>query len=426
MWAVSVVVLGLDQQRTPLGVLERVAVSEQSLAKTLAELRDRVPVSEVVVLSTCLRTEIYAVVDRFHEGVERMHEFLADMAGAAVGDLSDHLNVVFDEAVAVHLFEVAAGLRSAVVGETEVLGQVRRALEVSEGERAAGPVLSGLFRRAVQVGRKVRTETAIARGTTSLAHVALSLAAERLGGIDGRRVVVVGAGDMGKSLVSALDARHRPAEVVVANRTSERARTLSEAVGGRTADLGELADALGGADAVLVASGSNAPVLDTELLGPVAAGRRRAGEPELVVVDLSMPRNVEPAVRGLEGIALFDMDDLAAHAGRAVEGRLQEVAAARAVVAHEIERYRADERARGAAPVVAALRERVEQLRRAELERHRRRLGDLDERQWAEVDAVVADVLAKLVHQPTVALKEAAGTPRGERLVEALRALFDL
>jgi glutamyl-tRNA reductase len=424
---VSVVVVGLDQERCPLGVLERVAVSEQALPKVLAELRDRVPVSEVVVLSTCLRTELYAVVDRFHEGVERMYEYLGDLAGGSATEVSEHLHVLFDDAVAVHLFEVAAGLCSAVVGETEVLGQVRRALQVAEAERASGPVLSSLFRRAVQVGRKVRTDTAIARGTTSLAHVALSLAAERLGGgLEERRVVVVGAGDMGESLVSALHSRHAPAEVVVVNRTPERARQLSEALGGRAVGLEDLDGALAQADAVLVSTGSSLPVLDTELLGP--HGRRRVvdGRAELVVVDLSVPRNVEPAVRELAGIALFDMDDLCAEAERSMEGRRGELASARSIVTHELERYRADDRARGAAPVVAALRSRLDDLRRSELDRHRRRLAELDEHQWAEVEAVVTDVLAKLMHRPTVTLKEAAGTPRGERLVEALRALFDL
>jgi len=427
LWTVSIIVVGLDQHRTPLEILERVAVSEQSLAKTLAELRDRVPVSEAVVLSTCLRTEVYAVVDRFHQGVERIHEYLADCAGVAVTELSEHLNVLFDDAVAVHLFEVAAGLRSAVVGETEVLGQVRRAVEVSEAERAAGPVLSGLFRRAVQAGRKVRSETAISQGATSLAHVALSLAAEAVGGsLDGHAVVVVGAGDMGRSLVTALDTRHGPAEVVVVSRTAERARELSEAVGRRAVELGELAHAVAEADVVLVASGSSVPVVDSDLLAPLASARLGRNRPDLVVVDLSMPRNVEPSVRAIAGVALFDMDDLSAHAERVLDDRRQELAAARAVLSQEIERYHADDRARGAAPVVTALKARVEELRGAELARHRRRLTELDERQWAEVESVVGDVLAKLVHGPIVALKEAAGTPRGERLVEALRALFDL
>jgi glutamyl-tRNA reductase len=422
---VSVVVVGIDRERAPLGLLERVAVGDESLAKVLAELRDRVPLSEVVVLSTCLRTEIYAVVDRFHLGVERLHEYLADLSGASVSELTEHLHVLFDDAVTLHLFEVASGLRSAVVGETEVLGQVRRALSVAEAERAAGPVLSGLFRRAVRVGRLVRTETAIARGTTSLSHVALALVSEHLGGdLAGRNVAVVGAGEMGESLVSALRSRHRPADLVVVNRTRARALTLSETVGGRAAGLDELPDALRAADVVIVSTGAALPVLDAELLRPVAEARRDS-EP-LLVADLGVPRNVEPAVRHLPGVSLFDMDDLTAYAERALEGRRGEVLQASAIVAREIERFREDDRARGAAPVVAALRAHVEELRQAELERHRARGSQLDAAQWEAVEAVVRDVLAKLLHQPTVALKDAAGTPRGERLVEALRALFDL
>ncbi|MHB8681516.1 MAG: glutamyl-tRNA reductase [Acidimicrobiales bacterium] len=423
----SVVVVGLDQHHTPLDLLERVAVAEEHLAKTMADLRDRAPVSEVVVLSTCLRTELYAVVDRFHEGVERLHEFLADMAGTSADALADHLTVLFDDAVTTHLFEVAGGLRSAVVGETEVLGQVRRALQVADNERAAGPVLSGLFRRAVQVGRRVRTETAIARGSTSLSHVAVELAAQQLGGsLQGRRVLVVGAGDMGEALIDILHSRHHPAEIVVANRTHRRAEALADFVGGRGVGLQELPGALEEVDAVVVSTGSALPLLDIELLGAVARTRRQAGRGSLVVVDLSVPRNVEPAVKDVDGILLSDMDDLSAHAERTMADRRSELELARRIVAGEVERYRADGRARGAAPVVAALRARVDELRDDELARHRSRLAGLDDEQWQEVEAVVRDVLAKLLHQPTVALKDAAGTPRGERLVEALRSLFDL
>ena len=426
----SVVVVGLDQQHTPLDLLERVTVAEDRLPKALADLRDRAPVSEVVVLSTCLRTECYAVVDRFHEGVERMHEFLADLAGTTVDDLAPYLTVLFDDAVTVHLLEVASGIRSAVLGETEVLGQVRRSLQVAEAERAAGPVLSGLFRKAVQVGRRVRSDTAIARGATSLSHVAVELAAERLGGLAGRDVLVVGAGEIGEGLVAALSGRHAPRRVVVANRTPARAETLAARVPPGTdsgaVGLHDLPAALGQVDLVLASTGAALPVLDAELLGPAAWARAGQEGRELVVVDLGVPRNVAADVRALPGVALFDMEDLRAHAERALEERRGEVADALHIVEEEVERYRVEGRARGAAPVVSALRAKVDELSQAELERHRSRLASLDDAQRAEVDAVVRDVLAKLLHQPTVVLKDTAGTPRGERLVEALRALFDL
>ncbi|HUY63907.1 MAG TPA: glutamyl-tRNA reductase [Acidimicrobiales bacterium] len=423
----SVVVVGLDHHQTPLDVLERVAVPEDTLAKTLAELRDRSTVSEVVVVSTCLRTELYAVVDRFHEGVEALQEFLAAKAGAPVTALSEHLTVRFDDAVTTHLFEVAAGTRSAVLGETEVLGQVRRALEAAEAERAAGPVLSGLFRRAVAVGRRVRTATAISRGSTSLSHVAVELATAHVGGsLAGRRVLVVGAGDMGEGVVSALFGRVDPGALVVANRTVGRAQAMADRVGGRAVALSAIADTLGEVDLVLVSTRSATPVLDAEALAGPAARRAAEGRPPLVVIDLSVPRNVEPAARAVPGVALFDMDHLAAHAELTVHARRAELDAATAIVAEEVERYRADDRARGAAPVVSALRSKVDDLARSELDRHRARAQGLDAAQWAEVESVVRDALAKLLHHPTVALKEAAGTARGERLVEALRALFDL
>ncbi len=425
----SVVVVGLEHHSTPLDLLERVAVPEEVLGKTLGALRDRTNLSEVVVLSTCLRTELYAVVERFHEGVADLQEFLATSAGTTVDVIEDHQTVLFDDAVTVHLFEIAAGLRSSVLGETEVLGQVRRAAERAEAERAAGPVLSGLFQRAVKAGRKVRSSTAIARGATSLSHVAVDLAASRLGGtLAGRRVLVVGAGTMGEGIVDALAQRQEAAEIVVANRTVDRARELAGRVGGDGVGMSGLAEALEAADAVLLSTGSALPVLDVDTMTPVVRAREAAdrGRSSLVVVDVSVPRNVDPAVAFVDGVELLDMDDLSELAERALDSRRGEVTAAQAIVQQEVERYRADERARGAAPIVSALRNRVAELRRSELERHRRRLAHLDESQWDEVESVVNDILAKVLHQPTVALKEAAGTPRGERLVEALRSLFDL
>ncbi len=424
----SVIVVGLEQHQVPLDVLERVAISEDDLGKVVAGLRDRANLAEVVVLSTCMRTEVYAVVERFHEGVTDLQEFLAAMAGTSVDTLDDRWTVLFDDSVTGHLFEVAAGLRSSVLGETEVLGQVRRALERAQAEHASGPVLSGLFRHAVQAGRHVRSTTAIAQGATSLSHVAVELAASKLGGsLAGRHVVVVGAGEMGEGMVDALGGHGDLAQVVVANRTVGRASALAARVGGNGVGLDGLAEALTPADVVFVSTGAALPVLDSGLLEAASGGRAdTAGVAPLVVIDLGVPRNVDPAVADISGIDLLDMDDLTEHAERALAGRRAELSAAQEIVRQEVERYRAEERARGAAPVVSSLRARVEELRRSELERHRGRLADLDERQWREVDSVVHDVLAKLLHHPTVAVKEAAGTPRGERLVEALRTLFDL
>ena len=416
----SLVVVGLEQHQSSLQLLERVAIAEEDLGKALATLRDRTNLSEVVVVSTCLRTELYAVVERFHEGVADLQEFLAAKAGTSVEALADAFTVLFDDLVPAHLFEVDAGLRSAVLGETEVLGQVRRAAERAEAERAAGPVLGALFRRAVQTGRKVRSATAIARGSTSLSHIAVELAHEQLGTLHQRSVVVVGAGQMGEGVVQALV--ERGAEVTVVNRTASRAASLASRVGGRGVASTGLPGVLRGADLLVVTTGAAAPVVEPGHLARAEVGRHGP----LLVVDLGVPRNVDPEVADLPGVQLLDMDDLRVRAQQSLEGRHGEVDKARAIVSEEVERYRADSRARGAAPLVSALRGQLDSVRRAELERHRHRLAELDDDQWAQVEAVTRDVLAKVLHRPTVVLKESAGTARGERLAEALRTLFDL
>jgi len=451
----SVVVVGLEHRQAPLDLLERVTLGEHDLAKALGTLRDRSNIQETVVLSTCLRTEVYAVVDRFHDAVHEIQDVLAHRAGLPVDDLEPHCVVRFDDDVASHLFSVASGLESAVPGEGEVLGQVRRALERAQEEQAAGPVLAELFRHAVRTGKRVRTETAIARGTTSFAHAAVELAeARRKGGLAGTTVVVVGAGTMGAGVLEALcslpDGR-RPAEVVVANRTLERARALvrSAPVGisvravGTGGPAGDLAGELVRADVVVsaVELGSGGPVDGGPVSGGPVDGPGRTGHllsppglaPEgsraqhpLLVVDLGMPRNVDPASAGVPGVTLLDMDHLTSAVARAMAERRGQAHDAARIVTDEVERYRTSARARGAAPVVASLRSRLESVRRAELDRRRRRFTELSDDDWEQVEAVTRSVLAKLVHQPTVVLKDTAGSPRGDRLVEALRTLFDL
>lgn len=426
----SVVVVGLEHHEAPLDLLERVAVGENEVAKILGSLRDRVNLQESVILSTCLRTEVYAVVDRFHDAVHEVQEVLADQAGVPAATLEPHLRIRFDDDVPGHLFAVASGLESAVPGESEVLGQVRRAWERAQDERVSGPVLAELFRHAIRAGKRVRSETSIARGTTSFSYAAVELAeTRRAGGLLGSTVVVVGAGEVGagvtQSLVGLAEAR-RPARVVVANRTAERAarleRAAPEGVEVRAVGFDDVPSVLGEADVLVTAVEASPHLLGASELAP---GGFRADR-ELLVVDLGMPRNVDPAAGDLPRIELFNMDDISVSVATAMEGRRSEADAARTIVTEEIERYRAASRARGAAPVVAALRARLEESRAAELDRRRGQFTGLSEEDWAQIDAVTRSVLAKLVHEPTVLLKETAGTPRGERLVEALRLLFDL
>jgi len=425
----SVVVVGIEHEQAPLDVLERVTMSDAEVAKALRMLRSWQNVQEAVVLSTCLRTEVYAVVDRFHDAVDQVRELFVRAGALSEAEVEDHTTVRFDDDVAMHLFSVASGLESAVLGEGEVLGQVRRAWELAHEERASGPVLAELFRHAVRTGKRVRSETAIARGTTSFSHAAIELAEQhRPGGLAGAQVTVVGAGEIGSGVVRALadlpEAR-RPAQVLVANRNPERARQLAAStpagLGASGVGIDELHRVIASADAVFTALEASSHVVSAEALAD--AGRRERG---VLVVDLGMPRNIEPAASGVPGVTLLDMDDLRSAVTRAVDERRAEAERAAGVVSEELVRYRAASRERGAAPVIGALRGRIESLRTAELERHRQQLEELGPGASEQVDAVTRAVLAKVLHEPSVVLKETSGTSRGERLVEALRALFDL
>lgn len=404
-------------------------MSDAEVAKALGTLAGWDNVQEVVVLSTCLRTEIYAVVDRFHDAVDDLWELLADRAAVPVGEIQAHTAVRFDDDVADHLFSVAAGLESAVPGEGEILGQVRRAWERARGERASGPVLAELFRSAVQAGKRVRAETAIARGTTSFSHAAVELAeGRRPGGLAGITVAVAGAGEMGSGVVQALAGlppERRPSRVTVVNRNRDRGRQLVASLPGpldaRAVGPDQLGRVLAGVDVAFTAVETETHLVPASMLAALPVRSR-----PLLVVDLGMPRNVEPAAAALDAVTLLDMGDLRSAVSQALDGRRGEAARAGGILTEELGRYRAATRARGAGPVIAALRSRMEDLRIGELERRRGQSGELSADAWRQVDEATRAVLAKVLHDPSVVLRDSAGTPRGERLVEALRTLFGL
>jgi glutamyl-tRNA reductase len=423
---VSVVVIGLQHKQAPLPLLEAVAVGDADLHKVLAALSHRRNLQETVVLSTCLRTEVYSVVDRFHDAVAEVYEVLSEHSGVSTDELAARATIRFDDDVTSHLFSVTAGLESTVLGESEVVGQVRRAFEHARDEGVSGPVLSALFQHALQTGKRVRTETGIARGTTSFAHAAVTVARGEDGyGLRDKRVVVVGAGEMGLGVSRALcdiPAPSAPRSIVVVSRSVARAEELvGQAACGPTLRAGALEGVhaeLAEADVVLSAVAAEAHVLRAAHFSGVVG--------PMLVVDLGVPRNVDPVVGTLPAVTLLDMDTLSASVARALGDREEESVAARAIIADEVERFRTASRQRGAAPVIAGLRARLESLRVSELERHRAQLADLSEGEWEQVDVATRAAMAKMLHEPTMLLKETAGTPRGERLVEALRILFDL
>ena len=429
----SLVVVGINERDTPLELLGNIAVSDRDLAKVLRRLCDSSNLDEAVVLSTCMRTEIYAVVERFHDGISDIHEVFIERAGSArldAGTLADHLVVEYDDAAARHLFEVASGIDSAVLGEGEILRQVRHASSRAREEQSSGPVLDGLFRHAVEVGKRARSETAIARGITSLAHVATAIATQAFGGsLAGRRVVVVGAGEMGEGIADALGSKggaigeDGAVDVVIANRSRAKAERLGVRVGGRAIGIGELFAEVAEADVVMTATSGDEVLIDVASMSRVLA--RRPDRP-VVVVDAAMPRDVDPAVGGLAGVTLYDLDDLRRFAEAEVQARRAEVTHVSAIVDDELERYRVNARTRTVAPVVSALRSKADEILRQEFEHFAGRIEQLGTEDQELVSTLAHRVVQKLLHDPTVNLKEAAGSSRGERLAEAMRSLFDL
>ncbi len=422
----SVVVIGLNHRTVPLDLLERMTIDAARLPKALGDVVAREHVSEAVVLSTCNRTEIYVVAEKFHGAYADVRDFLAEMAYLAPESFADHLYVHYDAPAVSHLFGVAAGLDSAVIGEAEILGQVRAAWEIAKEHEAAGSSLNLLFRHAVEVGKRARTDTGISRNIVSVSSAAVAMASERLGGLEGRRVLVLGAGDMGEGMVRAIvggGISSGVADVRIANRTWERSVGLAERVGGTAIRLADLNDALAEVDLLLTGTGATSMILEHSDLDRIMVSRNH--RPQLIV-DVAVPRDVDPSSADVAGVTLLDMDDLRAFAEVGLHGRRREVAAVRSLIDTELERFLAVSSAREVAPLVSALHERGEAIRQSEIERFRAKLGMLDDAGLDAVEGLTRGIVAKLLHDPTVGLKDAAGSPRGERLADALRDLFEL
>lgn len=457
----SIAVVGINHRTVALEDLEPLLVAPDALDKALADLLARPHLDEVVVLSTCVRTEVYAVVNRFHGAMADIREFLATWSGKAPDDFSSNLYSYFDEAAVKHLFRVASGLDSASLGEPEVLGQVRQAWEVAEREGSARAVLSGAFRHAVQVGKRARTETAISRGTTSLSHAAVALAKQALGGLAGKRALVIGLGEVGEAAARALAGEPGALPPLLANRTRTRAEKLAGALGAQAVPWESLSDGLAAADVVFCCAGNKGPSISAESLVAARAQARQgcdcgsakkawAPQPSagtaddnlrgafptasslpgssrpLVLVDLSVPRSVTRDVASVEGVRLFDMDDITAFVTEKLGERRAEIPAVERIIAEELQRYSASLAARSVSPLVSQAREMAEKTRLAELERLERSLRGLEPSERQAVELLSRRLVTKLLHSPTVTLKSAAGTPRGQALAEAFRELFGL
>lgn len=420
--AVPLISIGCNYRSSSLETLEQLTVGADDLPKTLHNLMSADNLSEAVLLSTCNRVEVYAYAERFHDGCADAREALAVQSGLPSAAVADELYVRHDAAAVRHLFNVATGLDSVVIGEHEILGQVRSAWRAARAEGTTGITLDPLFRSAVEVGRQARATTAIGRGIASLSGAAVALAEARLGTLEGRSVLVLGAGKMGVGTLRSLAAAG-VAELSVANRTWQRAEATAAACGGNAVPLSGLGPVMANADLLMTTTGASEIILEHSDIDSVMASREGA---ELLIVDVAVPRDVDPSAGGLPGVTLLDMDDISAFMQQGVDARSREVERVRAVVDAAVERYQAQVSACAVAPLISALRARADRICADELDRHRSRLGDLDPSQRAAVESLVKGVVGKLLHEPTVRLKDAAGNARGDRLAEALGDLFDL
>jgi glutamyl-tRNA reductase len=418
----TLLVVGVSHRTAPVALLDRLALVDGAAEALQVDLLASPHVAESLVLSTCNRIELYAEVSKFHGAVVDATDTLAKATGVDRDELTPHLYVRYDERAVQHLFEVAAGLDSMVVGEQQILGQVRASLRSAQESATAGRSLNDLAQAALRVGKRVHADTGIDRAGISIVSVALDLAAEQYAGaLTGRAAVVVGAGAM-SSLAATLLARAGVGDLVIANRTFEHGQRLAEQVGGRAVRLEQLADELAAAEILVSCTGSTGLVLTADEL---AQARGAAGaSPRLVVIDLALPHDVDEAVAALPGVTRIDLNVLAdLPAARASE---QDVELARTIVADEVRAHLASIAALRVEPIVLSLRARADAVVEAELQRLRLRLPGLGDAAADELARSLRRTVQTLLHTPTVRMKELAADPDGARYATALHRLFDL
>jgi glutamyl-tRNA reductase len=414
------VLVGTSHHRAPVELREQIFVS----AADNRELVERLAGSdaEAVVLSTCNRTELYLVHADEETAQARAFAELTALAELSETEIAPALYTLTDEAAALHAFRVAAGLDSLVPGEAQILGQVRGAYELARAAETAGPVLHRLFRQALRVGRRVRTETAIGENPASISSAAAELAERVFGNLEGRRILILGAGKM--SDLATVNLISRGVEsVFVANRSLERAERLASRFGGRAVGLEEVEAELEHADVVVASTSARDFVLSADQVAGAMAKRR--GRP-IFFVDIAVPRDIDPAVNEIEGCYLYDVDDLERVVEESVAGRREEAVRAEAIVSEEAQRFRDWQLSLDVVPAIASLRALAESIREDELARAEGRLGSLSPSQRRAVESLTAQIVNKLLHPPTVRMKEAAAAADGVLYADAIRHLFAL
>jgi len=409
---VSILVVSVSHKSTSVSDLAQLALDASASAKLAEQLIDSEHIDEAVVLSTCNRTELYASVSRFHGALDDATQALAEIAGLRPGELRSLCAVFFDEGAVAHTFSVASGLDSLVVGESQILGQVKAALTLSQAHETVGAVLNSLFQQAIRVGKRVHTETGIGAAGRSLISAAYRLLTDELGALDGQRVLVVGAGAMAG--LAARTAATDGAMVTCANRTLARAERLAEAVGGKAVPLADLPQALAETDVLVTCTGARTLTIGVDDL---------AGTPVRGIVDVALPADVAPEVTA-HGVCLVNLDRLVTDQPDSASA--QEIEDARDLVREEVASFLGLRRAAQVAPTVVALRSMASAVVAGELRRLEARLPQLDDHEREQIQRSMRRIVDKLLHTPTVRVQELSAEPDAVDYAAALRVLFAL
>ncbi|MEQ1898111.1 MAG: glutamyl-tRNA reductase [Vicinamibacterales bacterium] len=412
--------LGVSHRTAPVELRERLDFSSRDVGAAVEALCARTGAAETVVLSTCNRSEMYVASEDVAQTKQELVRFLAEYHQLPADQFVPHLFAREDDQVAHHLFRVAAGLDSLVVGEPQVLGQVKDAFGVASERRCAGPFLNKLFTSSFAVGKRVRTETALGEGAVSVSFAAVQLARKIFGKLAGRRVLVIGAGEMGKLTAQHLRTQG-VGDIVITGRTQARAVEIAVAVDGRAVPWSELLPALGNADIVITATGSQLPIITKANVAAVMDRR----EP-LFIIDIAIPRDVEPGAGDIEQVFLYNVDDLQTIVQENLSRRSAEIQRAEEIVAEEVGRFMAWRRSRTVVPTVVALRQQFDTIRRAELQRLDSKLSGLDADTRARVDEITRLIVEKLLLEPTEQLKALPDEETQVAYADAVRRLFGL
>ncbi len=427
----SLVVIGVKQDVLDNDIRESIVVTTNDAPKHLIDLCGNLDISEAIILSTCLRTEVYAVLDRFHPGVSEIEAWFAKISNIDLDTISNARFIYFDDDAIRHLFEVAAGLDSFVLGEGEVLTQVRKAGEISAKEGMSGPILKQLFKHAIEVGKRIRTETKISNGVTSVASASLSLLNEHVKSLSEKEILIVGAGQMGESIASNLSKKRESRKVTISNRSRLKGTNVANRYGFDYMNWANMKKEFNKFDVVFVTTAALEPVITLEMLKSGNSSKSGGlGESEgsrvRCFVDLGVPKNVSSEVGLLENVQVFDMENLKSYVDNNRLRKNAEVDKASKIISEEVKRFKGEVAARGAAPLVASLRSKGDQIRLSTLNKYDSKLRSMNEDERDLVEKITSQIVATLLHEPSVKLKETSGSSKGERLKEAVRVLFDL